>query len=547
MSEIRTAIQAFVENVETNPDKIYLYQPLGETIRAISYREALDEVRRVAQWLSKYPKGSKIGILSLNCAHWLLADLATMMAGHISVPIYPTASPSTISQILQHSECACLFLGKMPPDSDEVHLLNQRMDLVSMHTERPELTNWPALLTSEPKADYKSYPGLDEMVTLIYTSGTTGMPKGVVMNNRAIAEAGAMIIDWIDIDENDRFFSYLPLAHAAERTAVAMASIYCGGEVSFVGSLDTFNEDLTRSRPTIFFGVPRIWLKFQQAVESKLNPKLLKLLLATPILGSIFARRLREKLGLDAVKIAVSGAAAIPFETLKWFDAIGIPICEAYGMSESMGVATFNHPNDRKVGSVGKPVPGAEVKIAENDEVIYSNYSTMQGYFKEPELSAQVLKDGFIYTGDTGRIDSDGFLWITGRIKDIFKTEKGKYIAPVPIESELEPRANMEQVCVMGSNLTQPLVISPIAVKPAGEELAALEARLGRVLDEVNQHLPGNEKLSHWFLVESEWSPANGMITPTLKLRRQSIEENYLPEIIKKLDQAGPIIWLTES
>jgi len=547
MSEIRTAIQAFVENVETNPDKIYLYQPLGETIRAISYSEALDEVRRVAQWLSKYPKGSKIGILSLNCAHWLLADLATMMAGHISVPIYPTASPSTISQILQHSECACLFLGKMPPDSDEVHLLNQRMDLVSMHTERPELTNWPALLTSEPKADYKSYPGLDEMVTLIYTSGTTGMPKGVVMNNRAIAEAGAMIIDWIDIDENDRFFSYLPLAHAAERTAVAMASIYCGGEVSFVGSLDTFNEDLTRSRPTIFFGVPRIWLKFQQAVESKLNPKLLKLLLATPILGSIFARRLREKLGLDAVKIAVSGAAAIPFETLKWFDAIGIPICEAYGMSESMGVATFNHPNDRKVGSVGKPVPGAEVKIAENDEVIYSNYSTMQGYFKEPELSAQVLKDGFIYTGDTGRIDSDGFLWITGRIKDIFKTEKGKYIAPVPIESELEPRANMEQVCVMGSNLTQPLVISPIAVKPAGEELAALEARLGRVLDEVNQHLPGNEKLSHWFLVESEWSPANGMITPTLKLRRQSIEENYLPEIIKKLDQAGPIIWLTES
>ncbi|MBT8448828.1 MAG: AMP-binding protein, partial [Gammaproteobacteria bacterium] len=385
---------------------------------------------------------------------------------------------------------------------------------------------------------------LDSLASLIYTSGTTGMPKGVMVTYRGMAEAGAILMDWIEIEHDDRFFSYLPLAHTAERTAIGMSSIYCGCEVSFVGSLETFSQDLARARPTVFFGVPRIWLKFQQAVESKLPGWALNTILKIPGIGAKFAKSLRQKLGLDEVKIAVSGAASLPLETMRWFDAIGIPVCEAYGMTESLGCATFNHPAQRQLGSVGRPVPGTIVKITDDNEIIYTNNCLMDGYYREPELTSQTIKDGYLYTGDTGYVDEEGFVWITGRIKDIFKTEKGKYIAPVPIEAELEPRAGLEQICVLGSNLTQPVALSPITVKPEGAELQALESKLLRIMDEVNQHLSANERLACWFMVEATWSTDNGMITPTLKLRRQAIETAYMPQIMAHNEARGQVIWL---
>ena len=546
MEHAITPIQAFVQHATNIPDKVYLKQPQPDgSLKEYTFAEVYAEITRVADWLQQFPQGSRVGILSLNCAHWLMADLAIMLAGHVGVPIYPTASATTINQILEHAECRCLFLGKMPPENDNITVLNHDITVVSMHTHRGQYSNWDDM-QAEPEFPERSseFPQLESLASLIYTSGTTGIPKGVMITYRGMAEAGAILMDWIGIEQDDRFFSYLPLAHTAERTAIGMSSMFCGCEVSFVGSLDTFNEDLVRSRPTVFFGVPRIWLKFQQAVEAKLPGWLLQTILKVPGLGNKFATSLREKLGLDQVKIAASGAAALPLETIRWFDAIGIPICEAYGMTESLGVATFNHPTQRQLGSVGRPVPGTVVKISDNDEIIYKNTCLMAGYYREPELTAQTIKDGYLHTGDTGLIDDEGYVCITGRIKDIFKTEKGKYIAPVPIESELEPRAGLEQICVLGSNLTQPVALSPIAAKPEGAELVALEKKLLRILSEVNLHLSANEKIANWFLVESVWSTDNGMITPTLKLRRQEIENAYMSQIMAHNEARGQIIWL---
>ena len=542
--EQNTPIEAFVFHAHAHADKTFLIQPKGDEVITITYAEALDIVTRLATWLERYPINSNIGILSLNCMHWFITDLAIMMAGHVSVPIYPTASTTTINQILEHSECKCLFLGKMPEDTPNIKIVDSQLEIVSMFTKRDQHFDWDELIATDPMPEIPPMPSLDQLATIVYTSGTTGMPKGVMIDYRALKAAGDVLMDYIQITKHDRFFSYLPLAHVAERTAVEMASIYAGGQVSFVNSLDTFNDDLVNAKPTVFFGVPRIWIKFQQAIESKIPSAVLSTILSIPFIGNAFAKKLRQKLGLDQVRFAVSGAAAIPIELLKWYERIGVNICEAYGMSESLGSCTFNHPDFRQIGSVGKPVPGTEVEIMENGEVAYRSPSLMQGYYKEPALTEQTIKDGLLLTGDIGHLDEDGYLWITGRVKDIFKTEKGKYIAPSPIESELIPRSGFEQLCVMGANLTQPVVLSPMPEKPSEAEFQELANKLEAVLEELNSRLTANERISHWFLVAEDWTIENNLITPTLKLRRQEIESLYADSVRKQTHEPAKVQWL---
>ncbi len=540
-----TPIEAFVNHTQATPDKVFMHQPYENEVVELTYAEAMQHVLRLSHWFKRYPPHSHIGILSLNCMHWILTDLAIMMAGHVSIPIYPTSSSASINQILEHSECRCLFIGKMPPEKEGLGVVDTSLDIVSMYSHREQYLDWDQLAVGEEHDTHIVYPPFSDLASIIYTSGTTGMPKGVMVTYESLFSAGEIIIDWVKVKDTDRFISYLPLAHVAERAAVEMASVYAGAEIFFVHSLDTFNEDMVRAKPTIFFGVPRIWIKLQQGIEAKIRPAVLNVILGIPWLGNRFANTLREKLGLDQVKIALSAAAALPVDIIHWFDKIGIPICEAYGMSESMGAATFNHPDFRRIGSVGKALPGTELTIMENDEVAYRSTCLMAGYYKEPSLTSQAIRDGWLYTGDTGRIDEDGYLWITGRLKDIFKTQKGKYIAPLPIESELLPRAGMEQLCLIGSNLTQPVVVAPVIDKPEGDALRAFEAKLEQVLDEINTHLPAHEQISHWFLVNEEWSPENNLITPTLKLRRQPIESRYEAQIRKAVTDDKVIQWLT--
>lgn len=539
-----TPIEAFVNHAIATPDKIFLHQPYESEVVELTYAEALEHVVRLSHWFKRYPPESHIAILSLNCMHWILTDLAIMLAGHVSIPIYPTSSSSSINQILEHSECCCLFIGKMPPEKESLGVVESNLEIVSMYSVREQYLNWDQLAEGEVVDRSFVFPPLSNLASIIYTSGTTGMPKGVMVTFESFCASGEIIIDWVKVNDTDRFISYLPLAHVAERAAVEMASVYAGAEVFFVHSLDTFNDDMVRAKPTIFFGVPRIWIKLQQGIEAKIRPVVLNIILSIPWLGNKFAKTLREKLGLGQVKIALSAAAALPVDIIHWFDKIGLPVCEAYGMSESMGASTFNHPDFRRVGSVGKALPGVELAIMDNDEVAYRSTCLMTGYYKEPSLTSQTIRDGWLYTGDTGRIDEEGYLWITGRLKDIFKTQKGKYIAPLPIESELLPRSGMEQLCLIGANLTQPVVVAPVVEKPEGDALRALETQLEQVLEETNTHLPAHEQISHWFLVTEEWTPENNLITPTLKLRRQPIESRYEAQIRNAINNDKVIQWL---
>jgi len=543
-TRLETPINAFLKHCQANPEKIFLRQPIKGDVIEYSYADAALEVKCMAARLLELPPKSHIAIISLNCAHWIMADLAIMLAGHISVPIYPTASITTISQILEHSACKLIFVGKMPEWQSKNYLLPDEIETVSMHTEHSGMESWSGITCRYDPLDEYRLPELTDLASIIYTSGTTGLPKGVMISFETIAGAGFLINDWIKLDNSDRFFSYLPLAHAAERIAVAIAATYCGGVISFVESLDTFNRDLKDSKASIFLGVPRIWIKLQQAIDSKIPPVLLKTLLKIPLLNNFIKQKLLSQLGFSNVRFALSGAAALPIDTLMWFERLGLPICEAYGMTESFGIATFNHPDKRSPGSVGRALPGCELKITEGDEVIYKNNCLMDGYYKEPELSAQTIRDGYLYTGDTGRIDSDGFLWITGRVKDIFKTSKGKYVSPVKVEMELEPRANLEQICVMGSNMTQPVIVASVLSKPDNQQINDFEARLERILSEVNNQLEKVERPEKWFLIDEPWTTDNGLITPTLKMRRQAIEDRYLPQIQSLLDDKRTIIWL---
>ncbi|HLA30523.1 MAG TPA: AMP-binding protein, partial [Pseudomonas sp.] len=382
----------------------------------------------------------------------------------------------------------------------------------------------------------------DELLSILYTSGTTGQPKGVMLSAKAFAVAGGCSVKELQITEQDQYFSYLPLSHAAERFLVEINSLYSGGRVAFVESLETFASDLRHVRPTVFFSVPRLWTRFQQGVLEKLPQARLARLLRIPLIGGLVARKIRRGLGLDRARILVSGAAAIPRALLDWYQSIGLTLCEGYGMTEHLAYCCFNRPGQVRFGTVGRPMPGNELRIAADGEILLRCPSLMLGYYLDPEKTAETITDGWLHTGDKGEVDAEGYLKITGRVKDIFKTSKGKYVAPAPIEGEIAKNLWVEQVCLMGSNLDQPLALielSPVAREQPREQVAR---DLEQTRQQLNGQLQAHERISHFVLVSEAWTVDNGCMTPTMKIRRNVLEARFAAELAK-LDAQQPLHW----
>jgi long-chain acyl-CoA synthetase len=384
----------------------------------------------------------------------------------------------------------------------------------------------------------------EQLLTLVYTSGTTGNPKGVMLSVYAMAFTAANAGRELQMNTADQFFSFLPLSHVAERFMVEFSSLYCGASVAFVESMESFSRDMQYIRPTVFFSVPRLWTRFQQGVLEKLPQTKLNLLLRIPLLGALVARKIRRGLGLDRARIMISGAAAISPGLLDWYQRLGLTLCEGYGMSEHVAYGCFNRPGEVRFGTVGRAMPGLEVRIADSGEILLRSPTLMLGYYLEPEKTAEALVDGWLHTGDKGELDSDGYLRITGRVKDIFKTTKGKYVAPAPIEGEIAKSPHVEQVCVMGSNLDQPLAL--IELSPAARLLSVelLSAELEASLAHLNSQLQLHERLSHFVLVREPWTSANGCMTPTMKIRRNVLEARYA-ELVAALPARQPLFWQT--
>ncbi len=328
--------------------------------------------------------------------------------------------------------------------------------------------------------------------------------------------------------------SYLPLAHVVERALVEFGQLESGMHVFFAETLQTFSADMQRARPTVFFSVPRLWVKFQQAVLTRMPAAKLNWLMRIPVVKGIVSRKILYALGLDQCTFAVGGAAPMPAELLRWYAAIGLNIGEGYGMTENLAASHMTTPGMQAFGTVGQTYEGVQCRLdSSTGEIQVKSPATMLGYYKQPELTKLAFTDdGWLHTGDKGVLDAAGNLKITGRVKDMFKTSKGKYIAPAPIEDKLVMHAAVEACCVTGANLGQPiglLMLNDSALKKIAEPAGRmeLEASLAEHLKGINAALDPHERLSCLVVMTEAWTVDNDLITPTLKVKRNRIEDLF--------------------
>jgi long-chain acyl-CoA synthetase len=469
------------------------------------------------------------------------------------VPLYPTLAPTTIQQILEHSGAKLLFVGKLDTWEQMKPGVPAGLPCIAHPLASADAKNsfaqWDDIIArTAPLAGEPVRPA-DELCTIIYTSGTTGMPKGVEHTFGTLAFAVQTGLTRLPLNADSRMLSYLPLAHVVERGLVEHGQLGTGFRVYFADSLQTFTEDMQRARPTIFFSVPRLWVKFQQAVLHKMPQKKLDLLLSLPIISGIVKKKIMTTLGLDHCVMAISGAAPIPPDLLRWYGRIGLKIAEGYGLTENCALSHITAPGE-DIGTVGRPYDGVECRIdPASGEIQVKSAATMTGYYRQPELTQQVFTaDGFLHTGDKGVIDARGTLKITGRVKDLFKTSKGKYVAPAPIEEKLVMHAAVEACCVTGANLGQPLAMVMLnleAMQEAAEAdgRSALERSLAEHLQRVNATLDPHEQLECIVVTNEAWTVDNDLITPTFKVKRNRIEERFAASYEQWESTRSKVIW----
>ncbi len=528
MSELQTPLEAFLKWEKQIPNQIFLNQPVNGKNISYTFARAGEEARKIASALKGYnlPEHSHVALLSKNCAHWILSDLAIMMAGCVSIPIYPTLNADSVNQILLHSESKAIIIGKLDKfESQKTGIPDIHKISVGLYGEN-EGDLWEDIVLKEKKLEQVYIQKPDDLITIIYTSGTTGTPKGVmhsVNNFMVTTHTGTTMFS---LPNHGKLFSYLPLAHVAERLLTGISGIVSGAEFSFPESLDTFASDLEKCQPHLFFAVPRIWTKFQEKILSSIPQKKLNLLLKIPFINTILKKKLKQKLGLSNAKIIVSGAAPLSVSLIKWYQKIGITILQGYGMTEDCIISHANLPDSNKIGSVGKAVSGVKTKLSPEGEIRIKNNCLFLGYFRAPEITASVFDDdGYFKTGDCGEYDHDGFLTIIGRVKDQFKTDKGKYISPSPIELEVSKNTDIEQICIVGTGIPQPIALITISELGKAKSKKELSISLIHTIEQVNPSLEKHEKIEKLVIMKEDWNVDNGLTTPTLKLKRNSIEK----------------------
>jgi long-chain acyl-CoA synthetase len=543
------------------PDRVALTQPMGDgRVTDLTWGELARQVRSMAAHLRAqgWEPGSRVAILSKNCAWWLMSDLAIWMAGHVSVPLYPTLAPDTVRQILEHSESRACFVGKLDGWEDMKPGMPANLPCIGYPLSPPDVRaaceGWDEVCQRTAPLEGQPLRDMDDLATLIYTSGTTGRPKGVMHRFGAFAYALEHGTRRIPMTEQDRMLSYLPLAHVVERTLVEHGWLFAGMRVFFAESLDTFTADLQRARPTIFFSVPRLWVKFQQGVHHKMPEPKLEKLLRLPLIGSLVRRKILRTLGLDQCRLAAGGAAPMPPALLTWFRRLGLPVNEGYGMTENLALSHFTLPGHNQEGTVGPAYEGVEARIdAQTGEIQMRSPALMLGYYKEPRLTREAFThDGWLRTGDKGGIDAQGLLRITGRVKDLFKTSKGKYVSPAPIEDRLVMHEALEACVVTGANLGQPLGIAMLnaqAVARLGQDdvQRRLEQSLREHLEAVNAQLDPHEQLDCLVVVTQAWTVDNDIVTPTFKVKRNRIEEVYARHYEGWVSSGRKVIWQTSG
>lgn len=538
-------------------DKTYLRQPFGDEWEEYTWGEVGNMARRLASGLKSLNlrEGAHIGIYSKNCREWVISDLAIVMAGYVSVPFFPTLNGKELAYIMDYGDVDALFLGKIETWDEIKNDLPKEMPMITFPhykgcSEVSRGLNWHDFINSHEPIENPNIPKLSDLWTIIFTSGTTGNPKGVMLTYQAIDGIKVVLDDpnnplGISHDGNNDFISYLPLNHIFERVVIEWTSFRYGGSISFVESIDTFGKNLKEVQPHVFAAAPRVWTKLQLGILNKFSQKKLDTLLKIPLLSSILKKLIKKGLGFSRARIVVSGSAPMPVELIEWFRKIDVFITNGYGMTENCAICSSVDGRDfEKLHTVGQPQNGVDMKIdEETGEILMKGPFIMTGYYKNKELSDYTLRDGWLHTGDKGFLDDDNYLHITGRVADSFKTSKGEYIEPVTLEQLFIDMNEIEEVCVVGLGIAQPICLiqlSEIGRKNDHENISKI---LLNRLEQVNKDLVNYKKISTLIVVKDQWTQENGVVGPTQKLKRGKIEEVYSKNYLEWHENENKLIF----
>ena len=537
-------------------DKPFLRQPFGDKWEEYTWGEVGQMARKLASGLKSLGlrERAHIGLISKNCREWIIADLAIMIAGYVSVPFFPSLKGKELAYVMDFGDVDALFVGKIETWDEIKNDLPKDMPLISFPTYKgfSNITKgyqWFDFINKFEPLMEPNVPKLSDLWTIIFTSGTTGNPKGVMLSYLANDMTKVITEDSnplkINFSGDNDFISFLPLNHIAERVVVEHTCFRFGGTISFVESLETFSKNLQDVQPHVFFAAPRVWTKFQLGILSKFSQKKLDTFLKIPIISGIIKGKLKKALGLSRARATVSGAAPMQVTQIEWFRKIGVYITNGYGMTENCAICTQVDGRDfGKMDSVGKPQSRVEVKIDNsNGEILMRGPFLMDGYYKRKELTDKTLRGGWLHTGDKGFIDEDNYLHITGRVVDSFKTSKGKYIEPLTLEYYFGDIKELEEVCVAGLGLSQPLCLAQLS--DIGREMSKedLTNMLTERFNEINSGLENYKKMSTLIIVKDKWTEENNAIGPTLKIKRGTIDKMYSTNYEPWEEDNRNVIW----
>lgn len=523
-----------IQWAEKKPNEVFLRQIINREFTDYTYADVLNKALRLVSCLRDMgiQPGDRVALIAKNCAEWFITDLAMMLGSYISVPIFPTAGADTIEHCITHSESKIILIGKLDDEKAVNSVCAKHAYIPTIgfnYSTAPKCQyQFDELIAKYKPSQERPQHSHEDIMSIVYTSGTSGLPKGAMLSYGAFAWSSQRLIEHIGIKENERLFSYLPLAHITERVYIFGTSVQAGIQVAFPESLDTFIDDVKMHRPTLFISVPRLWTLFQQRIHEKLPPAKLNLLLKIPFISGLIKRKLADGLGLDKARVLGCGSAPVSPALLEWYRHIGLNITEAWGMTESFAYSTLNYPfRADKIGSVGNAGPGIEIKLTAEEEILVRGKGLFSGYYKNEEATKETIdEDGWLHTGDLGSIDEDGYITIEGRIKDTFKTSKGKFVAPVPIEKRLFELSNLELMCIIGSGMPGPILLAVPHSFPNFDR-ARYEKRVHKVIAKINSELESHAQIRGVLMIKEPWSIENGILTPTLKIKRHILEKQY--------------------
>jgi long-chain acyl-CoA synthetase len=588
--EGKTIVDYLNRNADRHGDQAAIHYKDGDW-KSLNWREYRQAVHEAAAGLQDLGVGGDefVAIMAGNRPEHVIADYAAIHAGATAVTIYSTLAASQIQYIADNCKATVAILEDLEfmKRWEEIRseLPNLRYVVLMSGAENYDTVDWvlswddlimrgKKRLSADPDSVTRAADAItpSTLATLIYTSGTTGTPKGVMISHRNVVWTAECLRRAADIDLGPRMVSYLPLAHIAERLATHYLATYLAGQVWFCPNLAGVLEYIQEARPTVFVGVPRVYEKFHSRLTARfaethgIKKTLLdraldanrKRVLAEQegksgpmlagLLDSIVLSKVREQLGMDQVEIAITAAAPINPDLVLFFQTLGIPLFELYGMSETTGPATTNLPGAFRIGSVGKAIPGVEVELAEDDELLMRGGVITDGYYKLPTDTAESFdKEGWLHSGDLARIDEQGFVWIIGRKKEIIITAGGKNIAPAKLETILGNHPLISKACMVGDGrkfLAMVIALdheeAPAWAGANGLEytdladfsrLTEVRSEVERAVKEANETVSPVEQVKKWIVVPDEWTPDSGEVTPSLKLKRKVVLDKYSEEI----------------